>query len=202
MFFLTRPRSWSRPVLALWAMSFLLSSPLFLRGNPQNQSYSQEEALKVLRAIDKVTAEGEQPGGGRLRKVVITESELNSYIAYRLETEKEEIMKELRLKLFDKNKIEGKIHIDLRGQPVPQFIRPEMNIYFAASLRVSEGSVKIDVQQLFLEDQPIQPHLLDLIIAVSARLNNEKATSISDWYELPYGIKDIKTQAGKAAFYY
>jgi hypothetical protein len=202
MFFPTRPRSWSRPDLAFYALSFLLSSPLFLTGNPQDQSYSQEEALKVLQAIDRVTAEGEQPAGGRLREVVITESELNSYIAFRIESEKEEIMKELRLKLLDKNKIEGKIHIDLHGQRIPQFIRPEMDIYFAASLRVSDGNVKIDIQQLFLEDQPIQLHLLDLIIAVSARLNNEKATSISDWYELPYGIKDIKTQAGKAAFYY
>ena len=170
-------------------------------GNPQNQSYSQEEALKVLRAIDLVTLDAAQPGGP-LRSIVITESELNSYIAYRIESEKEEIMQELRLKLFNKNKIEGKIHIDLRGQRVPQFIRPEFNIYFAARLLISEGSVKIDIQQLFLEDEPIQPHLLDLIIAVSARLNNEKATSIGDWYELPYGIKDIKTQAGKAAFYY
>lgn len=202
MFFPTRPRSWSRPALAFYALPFLLSSPLSLTGNSQDQSYSQEEALKVLRAIDRVTEEGEQPAGGRLREVVITESELNSYIAFRIESEKEEIMKELRLKLLDKNKIEGKIHIDLHGQRIPQFIRPEMDIYFAASLRVSDGNVKIDIQQLFLEDQPIQLHLLDLIIAVSARLNNEKATSISDWYELPYGIKDIKTQAGKAAFYY
>jgi hypothetical protein len=26
--------------------------------------------------------------------------------------------------------------------------------------------------------------------------------SMSDWWELPYGIKDIKTERGKAAFYY
>jgi hypothetical protein len=172
-----------------------------LTGHLQNPGYSQEEALKVLGVIDMITSDAAQPGGP-LRSVVITESELNSYIAYRIESEKEEIMKELRLKLFDKNKIEGKIHIDLHGQRVPQFIRPEMNIYFAASLLVSEGSVKIDLQQLFLEDEPIQPYILDLIIAISARLNNEKATRISDWYELPFGIKDIKTQVGKAAFYY
>jgi len=202
MSFRVRSRSWNGPVVALLVAPLILSPHPFLRSFPQDQSYSLEEALKVRRAIDKVTAEGAQSGGGRLRKLVITESELNSYIAYRIESEKEEIMKELRLKLFDKNKIEGKIHIDLRGQRVPQFIRPEMNIYFAAGLLVSDGGVKIDIQKLFLEDQPIQPLLLDLVIAIAARLNREKATSISDWYELPYGIRDIKTEKGKATFYY
>jgi len=189
------------PVLVLLFVPFVLAFPPFLGSSQQGQGYSLEEAFKVLRAIDKVTSDAPQPGG-RLRTIIITESELNSYIAYRIESEKEEIMKELRLKLFDRNKIEGKIHIDLRGQRVPQFIRPEIDIYFAAGLLISEGRVKIDIQRLFLDDQPVQPLLLDLIIAISARLSHEKATSISDWYEIPYGLKDIKTQKGRAIFYY
>jgi hypothetical protein len=201
MFFRVGPQSLRKAVLACLVAPFLLSAPSFLRGGPPDQAYSLEDAFKVLRAIDKVTSDAAPPGG-RLRSIVITESELNSYIAYRIESEKEEIMKELRLKLFDKNKIEGKIHIDLRGQRIPQFIRPEIDIYFAATLLISERGVKIDIQRLFLEDQPIQPLLLDLIIAVSSRLNNEKATSIGDWYEIPYGIKDIRTQKGRAIFYY
>jgi len=40
------------------------------------------------------------------------------------------------------------------------------------------------------------------VMAVSARLRNEPATSLNDWYELPYGLKDIKTEKGKATFYY
>jgi hypothetical protein len=165
-------------------------------------SYSPEEAQKVLLAIDKIQAETPQPWSGPLRSLTITESEFNSYIAYRIENEKEEIMKELRLKLFDENKIEGKIHIDLRGQDVPRYIRPEMDVYFAADLLTNNGLAKIDLKQLFLGDEPIQPLILDLVIAISARLNNEKATSLNDWYELPYGIKDIKTEKGKATFFY
>ena len=164
--------------------------------------YSPEEAQKVLLAIDKIQAETPQPWSGPLRSLTITESEFNSYIAYRIENEKEEIMKELRLKLFDENKIEGKIHIDLRGQDVPRYIRPEMDVYFAADLLTNNGLAKIDLKQLFLGDEPIQPLILDLVIAISARLNNEKATSLNDWYELPHGIKDIKTEKGKATFFY
>jgi hypothetical protein len=173
--------------------------------SPQNQAipkYSLGEAQKVLNAIDKVVAATEQPWSGPLREIVISESELNSYIAYRIETEKEEIMKELRLKLFDNNRIEGKIHIDLRGQKKPQFIRPEMDFYFAADLLTDNGKVRLDLKELFLEDQPIHPWIIDLIIAISARISSTEASSISDWYELPYGIKDIKTQQGMATFYY
>jgi len=164
--------------------------------------YSLEEARKVLAAIDKIEAETLQPWSGRPRSLTITESEFNSYIAYRIESEKEEIMKELRLKFFDENKIEGKIHIDLRGQDVPRFIRPEMDVYFSANLLINNGQAKVDIQELFLGDEPIKPFVLDLVIAISARLNNQEATSINDWYELPYGIKEIKTEKGKATFYY
>ncbi len=86
------------------------------------QDYSLPEARKVLKAIDKMESEQSRGDKGSLEKIVITEKELNSYIAYRIEREKEEIMKELRLKLFKRNKIEGKVLIDLRGQKIPKFI--------------------------------------------------------------------------------
>jgi len=165
-------------------------------------AYSLQEARKVLAAIDRIEAETQQPWAGPLRSFTVSESEFNSYIAYRIENEQEEIMKELRLKLFDNNKIEGKIHIDLRGQDIPRFIRPEMDVFFAADLLAANGQAKIDMKELFLGDEPIRPMILDLVIAISARLNNVKATSISDWYELPYGIKEIKTEKGKATFFY
>jgi hypothetical protein len=191
-----------RPLLVLLILPFFLLVPGQFHKKPADaRGYSLEEARRVLRAIEMITAESAS-GGEPQRRILITESELNSYIAFRIETEKEEIMRELRLRLLDKNRIEGKIHIDLRGRKIPQFIRPEMNLYFAAEVLVSDRGVKIDIRKLFLEDEPIQPLVLDLIIAISAKLSGEPATSINDWYELPFGIKDIKTQKGRAFFYY
>ncbi|MDH7513883.1 MAG: hypothetical protein QHH14_13130 [Clostridiales bacterium] len=197
-----------RTIFRFIAVSLAITAAFFFfvssgeKNGPSSQGYSTEEALKVLRAIEQVERESSQPWNGPLREVAVTESELNSYIAYRIETEREEIMKELRLKLFDKNRVEGKIRIDLRGQRIPQFINPELNFYFSAYVLVSGGLVKIDVKELFLEDEPIKLELLDMVIAFAARLSGEEPTSINDWYELPYGIKDIKTQKGKAIFYY
>ncbi|MFW6161016.1 MAG: hypothetical protein ACOC57_07740 [Acidobacteriota bacterium] len=166
------------------------------------EDYSIQEVQKVLKAIETVSSGQLNRDGHILRKVMITESELNSYIAYRIETEREEIMRELRLKLFPDNRIEGKILIDLTGQNIPEFVRPQMTFYLSGKVKAGDGKVKIAVKDLFLESQPIQPVILDFIISIAARIENTESSSINDWYDLPYGIKNIETQKGKAIFYY
>jgi hypothetical protein len=165
--------------------------------------YSKEDALKIFKLIDQIQMEQLKSSGmGNLKNVVVTESELNSYIAYRIEAEHSEIMRELRLKLFNKNRVEGKIFIDLKDQDVPGFMRPEMNLYFDGTLDVVEGKVRLVLKDLFLEDQRILVSVLDTIIYFGSIIEGEEPFSISDWWELPYGIKDIKTKKGRAIFYY
>ncbi len=164
--------------------------------------YSLKEALKVLNIIEKVQSEQNTLSKGKLRKVTVTESELNSYIAFRIETEKEEIMKQLNLHILVNNRIEGNILIDLRGQNLPGFLRPQMNLYFGGRVEVKEKKVRINIKKLFIEDVPIQPEILDVIIQIASKIENSEPTSLYDWYDLPFGLKDIKTQNGKAIFYY
>ena len=178
-----------------------LSISLFIYSSGASD-YSIQEALKVLSLIEKIQAEQLEEGRHDLRKVVVTESELNSYIAYRIETEKEEIMKELRLKLLKGNKIEGKIFIDLSGQKIPKFLRPRMNLYFGGKVEIKDGKVRLALKELFLEEQAVRPMVLDFIIYISAKIENMEPSSINDWYELPYGIKNIETDLGKVFFYY
>jgi len=166
------------------------------------QDYSLPEALKVLKAIEKMKSEQSKGDKNSLKKIVITEKELNSYIAYRIEAEKEEIMKELRLKLFKGNKIEGKVLIDLRGQKIPEFIRPQMTLFFGGKLEVIKGKARFNIKDLFLEDQRVKPTILDLILNIASKIDKTEASSMDDWYDLPYGIKDIKTDHHKAVFYY
>ena len=166
------------------------------------QNYFLQEVQKVLKAIEKISNEQFRQDKNILKKIVITESELNSYIAYRIETEKEEVMRELRFKLFQGNRIEGKILIDLTGQKIPKFLRPRMIFFLGGKIEVQDRKVKLVVKEIFLEGQPIQPMILDLIIYIAARIENTEVSSINDWYDLPYGIKNVKTQKGKAIFYY
>jgi hypothetical protein len=175
---------------------------IFLSAFYVPQEYSLSEALKVVDTLEKIQNEQSSRDKTVLQKILISESELNSYIAYRIEQEKEETMKVLRLKLFNGNKIEGMTVINLKGQKMPAFLRPEMTLYFRAKLNVKDGKIKFDVEELFLEGQRIQPMVIDAILAIAAKMGKTDTTSINDWYELPYGIKNIETEHGTAIIYY
>ncbi len=166
------------------------------------QDYSLPEALKVLNAIEEIEREQSRADKKTLKEMVITESEFNSYVAYRIENEKAEILKEFRLKFFRRNKIEGKIFIDLKGHKAPKFLKSRMTLYFGGKLEVKDGQVRFNMKDLFLEGQRIQLRVIDLILYIQAKIENRKVSSIKDWYEIPYGIKDIKVHRGKAVFYY
>ena len=188
---------------------FIFSVVLACCQKPLESRYSQfkysiEEAKRVFVLIEFLELERIKPNNNpqELRYVEVQESELNSYFAYRIEAENEEIMKQLHFKIFRNNRIEGKILIDLRGQKIPDFLRPEMNIYFAGKVEVKEGKGRILMKKLFLEDQSIQPQILDAIIFIASKLQGSEPTSLYDWYELPYGIKDIKTKRQQALFFY
>lgn len=167
-----------------------------------SSKYSIQEVKKVFRLIEKIQVEQIEKDQKELRSVEITESEFNSWIAYRIETEKEEIMKELRFKVFKNNKIEGNIFIDLRGHKLPKLLRPEMNLYFGGVIEVKDKKAKLVMKELYLEDHSVQPKLLNLIIFFASKIQNTEVLSLNDWYELPFGIKEIRTKQGKALFYY
>ncbi len=166
------------------------------------QDGSRKEALRVLGLIEKIQQEQLARTTARLRTVAVSESELNSYIAYRIQSEKEEVMKELSLKLLDKNRIEGKIGLDLRGQRLAFFLKAELNFYFEADIISREGKARLEIKRLFLEEQQVQSALLDLAISIAARLSHSKASSLNDWYELPYGLKSLETRRGRLTVTY
>lgn len=163
---------------------------------------ARQEALKVIRFLEKIESEDILKRPGPIKRENFSESELNSYVAYRIETEKEDVMKELRLKLFEKNRVEGRMFIDLSGQKLPPVLKPQMNVYFEGVLTAQNGQARFDFQKLFVEGQQVPVVLLDLIIFIAAQLGKSEPGSINDWYELPPGIKDIRTGLGRISVYY
>jgi hypothetical protein len=177
--------------------------PIFLFGFLQDSpEYSLDEALKVLGLIDKLQLEQIEEGSRDLKNVVVTEDELNSYISHRIKVEQEEILRELRLKMFDNNKVEWKIVVDLEGANLPKILKPRMTFFMGGKLEVEEGYVRLDLKDLYLGNQRIQVSVFELVIFIGSRIMGSEPFSMSDWWELPYGIKDIRTQQGKATFFY
>jgi len=167
-----------------------------------HSQYSLEEVQKVFKLIGEIQASQNRLNDGKLRKVKVTESEFNSYIAYRIEAEKEELMKELEFKFLKNDKIEGKAYVDLRGQDIPKILRPEMTFYFSADIEVKDEQIQLNLSKLYLEQQEIRPAVLDLVIMLGSKFSGWDGGGINDWYDLPYGIKDIKVYKGYAEFYY
>jgi hypothetical protein len=181
-----------------WAIGFVASWPSF----GQVSAAVRKDAERVLRALDRIEAESLMKKGGALKRADFTEDELNAYIAYRIEAEREEVLRELVLKLFAGNRIEGKAFVDLSGARLPFGLKPRMNLYFEGTVVTQEGAVRIQFEKLFVEDQPMPLMLFDMIILAAAAIGKSEAVSINDWYELPYGIKEIKTVPQKVSLYY
>ncbi len=180
----------------------LFVSLLFLYGALFSQDYSLAEVRKVYDAIHLLKREQMRTNRRSLKNIDITESEMNSYIAYRIEAEKEKVMKKLKLKFLDENRIEGRVFIDLQGAEIPRVLQPQMNLRFVAVLKIKDEKARLRLRHLFLEGLPVPSMILDLVIYIASKIDNEEVSSFGDWYELPYGIKDVKIREGIASFVY
>jgi len=155
------------------------------------------DAETVLKVIEKIRAESATVPAGGPRSVAISERELNAYIAHRIEADKEEILTDLRLKLFAENRIEGLAVVDLRNRKLPAFIKPMMNIVFAGVIESRPGEARIRFESLYLEQQRIQTSFVDFVIAAVSELDGTEPIRLDDWYALPYGISGLETQRGR-----
>jgi hypothetical protein len=162
----------------------------------------RRDALKVVRALEAIEAGHAAPSPAGAGRMDFTEDEFNAYIAYRIESEKSDIMTDLRLKLFDQNRVEGKVVIDLRGQNLPSFLKPVMTLYFEGVVITDQGRAKLDFKKLFIEGQAIPVAVLDIVMSLAAKLSKSEPTSIHDWYLLPHGIRELRTQAGRLSVIY
>lgn len=111
-------------------------------------------------------------------------------------------MKELKLRLFADNRIEGQVLFDLSGQHLPAGLKPRMHLNFEALFRTENGRIKVDLQKLFLEDQSVPIPLFDAIIAFAAKIGKSDPGSFKNWYELPWGLKNLRTEPGRVLVYY
>ncbi len=162
----------------------------------------RREGQKVIQTLARIEEDSLRRRSGAPRRLEFSESEFNSYIAYRIGTEKAEAMKELRLRLFEGNRIEGQVLIDLSGQNLPAGLKPRMHLNFEALFRTENGRIKVDLRQLFLEGQAVPIPVFDAIIAFAAKIGKSDPGSFNDWYELPNGLMNLRTEAGRVLVYY
>jgi len=190
----------TRRRLAAALIAAALAAPALGRGGVQDPG--SDRVQRVLKALDAIQAESLIPGTRPLRRSDFDEGDFNAYIAYRLEEGKEDVLRELKVKLLDENRIEGRALVDLSRQKIPSFIKPRLNLYFEGRLAIKDGKGRFECRKLFLEGSEVPLLVLDTLIDIAVRLGKTDAESIRAWVDLPYGIKDLKTRAGGLSLYY
>lgn len=159
-------------------------------------------AQRVYDALDRLRLAASQPVPSAPRSVAISDADLNAYISYRILSEKEEVLRDLHLKVFPANRVEGMMFLDLTKIGAPSFLRPNLHFYFSGRLMSQDSRIKFEVRELFLEYKPVPVFLLDIAFYIASKTQKHGPAGLADWYKLPLGIRDIVTQEGRIIFYY
>jgi hypothetical protein len=163
---------------------------------------TRDRALKVIAALEKLEADAARPKPRAPQSYTVTESDLNAWIAYRITTEMGEFVRSVELRLLDDNRAEGKIAIDLSGSPASVLLPARADFFFSARGETKVGKIRITIDSLFLGTQSLSPAFIDTVISVVAGLEGQPATSLKDWYPLPYGIRRLQSRPGRLICYY
>jgi len=163
---------------------------------------ARSRALKVIEALEKLEADQARAPSRAARSYVVPEADLNAWIAYRIATEMEKSVRSCELKLLDGNRAEGRLVIDLSGTPASVLLPSRADLFFSASAETRDGKIRITMERLFLGTQRLSPDFLDTVIGFVAGLEGKPASSLKDWYPLPYGIRRLESGAGRLVCHY
>jgi hypothetical protein len=160
-----------------------------------------KDALKVKHILRTIEMHPSRPGSKNFTAEV-TEKELNAYIAYCLAQEKNPFINSLKVDLLDNNHIWGKIKFNAEQLNLDLFLGENLDFDFKGILYTRNGAARIDLADLQLYGQPVDPQLLDSIVKTVALSYGTQSGGIGDWYEMPKGVKRIIIHKGKAVLYY
>ena len=163
---------------------------------------SRSRAAKVVEELEKLEAEQRRAPAPTGRSYVVSEADLNAWIAYRIATDDERRVRSCELKLLDGDRAEGRLVLDLRGTPASIMVPSGAELFFLASAETREGKIRITMERLYLGTQRLAPDLLDTVIGLVAALEGKPAQSLKDWYPLPYGIRRLESGAGRLICHY
>jgi hypothetical protein len=163
---------------------------------------TRDRALKVIAVLEKLETDVARRTLRSPQSYTVSESDLNAWIAYRVATEMGTFVRSIELRLLDGNRAEGKIAIDLSGSPASLLLPARAEFFFSARGETKEGKIRLTMDRLYLGTQRLSPAFIDTVIAVVAGLEGQPATSLQDWYLLPYGIQRLESRAGQLVCHY
>jgi hypothetical protein len=192
----------TRRLLASAVAVFAFAAALPPRTAGEVPADVRAKASPVFTALSKIKSEPDPASAPGSRRLTFSEAEFNAYVACRLADEGEAYVKAAEFKLLAKDRVEGRVAIDLGKAQTSGVLPQKQDLLFTAGFETREGKIRITMDKLFLGTQPISPAFVDIVIGVVSRLQGIEPTTLGDWYDLPTGVLRLETQPGKVVIIY
>lgn len=162
--------------------------------------------------VHKLQAALHAPRGRSSGPLVVTEGELNSYLNITLRPKLPPELSELRLR-FDRDRLSANalVDFDLVKTKLPtlgpfnplSFMSGKVQAVAAGRLSAENGFGSVQVDELRLGSVPIPMTLVEQAVASSTRSAEQpQGVDVHAPFRLPYGIKRVRLQAGRALLEY
>ncbi len=199
---MTIPQRLRRGIGLLVVAVLIALGPALAQGTPEAKPVRSAAFQRVFDAFAELKRAGSLPASHPPRTVVITESDLNAYVQYRIVAEKSQVLRDLRLKFLADNKVEGMMALDLSRIGAPPLLSPKLNFFFSGRLLTQGSQIKFDVDSLFLDYKAVPVFLLELAFYIAAKTQKHGLAGLADWYKLPAGVQSVGAEAGRIIFRY
>lgn len=160
-----------------------------------------QNAIKVQHILETIGRQ-HAASGPTDHSATITEKELNDYIAYRLSKERHPNIDSLIIKLLNDNHIDGKIRFDAKRLNLDVLLGDNLDFDFRGIVYTQNRQARLNLIALKLNDQPVNPQILDFVIGTAALTNGMEPYGIGDWFALPEGLKNVSVTKAKATLFY
>ncbi len=170
-----------------------------------SQEWAEALARKLQTALNA-------PRGRALSPLIVTEGELNSYLNITLRSKLPPEISDLRLR-FERDRLSANasVDFDLIKTKLPtlgpfnplSFMTGKVPAVAAGRLSADNGFASVQLEELRLGSVPIPMTLVEQAVASSTRSAEQpQGVDVHAPFRLPYGIRRVRLQAGKALLEY
>src|SRR4051812_11577967 len=169
---------------------------------------SKRDAASLKQKVAAITAHGEKPSNGA-RRTVLTENEVNSYLAYEAGEQIPVGVVEPSIAVVGAGRLSGRAVVDLdavRKQKAPTSLLDPMNYLMGrlavtaiGTLKTSNGVGHFELESSSVGSVPIPKILLQEIVTYYSRTPEKPGgIGLDDPFALPARIREIQVDRGQA----
>jgi hypothetical protein len=162
---------------------------------------SAGKAASVRQLLDGIA--GGRPGeSGGTGTSVVSESDLNAYIADRLVHHKIAAVKKLTVRLLDVDHLSGSVDFDARQLQLDPLLGEHLTFDFKGIVQNRERAVRLHLIALTLNGYPVKPQVLEFVLGRLGAADGSESNRVGGWHSLPSGIEAVRVSKGSLVVWY